>query len=107
MSVGVPVADVLIHLLLLPLFGGMAWRVWQGPVLRRLVEAALGTVLFGVGVIASAVVTLDVGPVFFGLLQSLAWLLFVYAPLLLVVGAIAAKGRTRCYFRAPGGATAL
>ena len=88
-------ADVLIHLLLLPLFGGMAWRVWQGPVLRRLVEAAVGTMLFGVGVIASAVVTLDVGPVFFGLLQSLAWLLFVYAPLLLVVGAVAATGRTR------------
>ena len=39
--------------------------------------------------------TLDVGPVFFGLLQALSWVLFLYAPLLLLIGAGAAKGPTR------------
>lgn len=84
-----------IHLLLLPLFGWMVVRVRRGPVLRRLGEAALGTWLFATYALASAVVTLDVGPVFFGLLQALSWLLFLYAPLLLLIGAGASSGATR------------
>lgn len=86
---------LLIHLLLLPLAAWFGWRVWTGPVARRLAEAAAGTVLFAFGIIGTAAVTLDVGAVFFGLLQMLAWVLFLYAPLLLFTGAVAGRGAVR------------
>lgn len=84
-----------IHLLLLPLFGWMVVRVWRGPVLRRLGEAALGVWLVGIYALASAVLLYDVGPVFFAMLQVLSWVLFLYGPLVLWIGAWKATGGTR------------
>mgnify|MGYP000226696475 FL=1 len=88
-------AVVLIHLVLLPIAAWTGLRVWRGPTGRRLMEAATGTVFFGLFIVASAAVTLDVGAVFFGLLQALAWLLFVYAPGLLLLGAVRSGGAPR------------
>jgi len=84
-----------IHLLLLPVALVAGMRIWQGPVGRRLAEVAAGVVAVGVLIVGVAVVTLDVGPVFFGMLQALAWVLFLYVPALLLLGGMAARGGLR------------
>ena len=87
---------LLIHLLLLPAAAVAGRRIKQGPVGRRLAELAVGVAACGLLVVGVAVVALDVGPVFFGMLQALAWILFAYLPLLLLLGASeAADGRLR------------
>jgi len=86
---------LLIHLLLLPLAWMAGTRIRQGPAGRRLGEVALAVAAMGLLIVGVAVVTLDVGPVFFGMLQALAWVLFVYVPGLLAVGAVSASGVLR------------
>jgi len=89
------VSVVVIHLVLLPLTVLIGLRVWRGQVVPELLEAASGVAFFGCAVLMFAALTLDVGPLFFGLLQLLAWLLFLYAPALLVLGALRAPGTPR------------
>ena len=83
---------LLIHLLLLPAAGVAGWRIHRGPVGQRLAEVALGVAACGLIVVGVAIVALDVGPVFFGMLQALAWILFAYLPALLLVGAVKTPG---------------
>lgn len=93
---------LLIHLLLLPAAAVAGWRIHRGPVGRRLVELAVGVGVCGLMVVGVAIIALDVGPVFFGMLQALAWILFVYLPVLLVVGAVKATGRSLRWAAAVG-----
>lgn len=86
---------VLIHLVLLPVAVAMVWRITRCPVGRALVEVGGATAGFGLAVVGTAVVTLDVGAVFFGLLQALAWLLFLYLPGVLAVAAVRCRGALR------------
>ena len=86
---------IAIHLVLLPLTVWLGVRVWRGPVLHELLEAASGAMFFGFAIMGFAAVSLDVGPLFFGLLQMLAWLLFLYAPALLLIGAVRGAGGVR------------
>lgn len=76
---------VLLNLGLLPLSAVAVWRIQRVGLGRGLVELATLLCLPAVALVGTAVVALDVGPVFFGGLQALAWLLFVHAPVWLGV----------------------